>query len=244
MSIRGPTLAAALLLATAGAASAQQYNFFDDYCTVGAIRTCASVRLRTEWDATLGRTNVQIWIRNLQGTLAQENTGGAPISRVGLTFPNITNPSNLTIQTVGTAVTVGTPAPLWKITNQQIEGLVTFSTAAHTEGAVMGCNVYPGQTLNYYQTCGTGGWVVFGFSTSNQWSASSAQIAWKVQTHPGVNTFLACRTADLPGDPEYCESVNPTVTPEPVTLALFGTGLAGLGAVRRRKRRGSENATE
>lgn len=237
-----------LLATTSVGAAAQtpQLNSFDEYCTVGAMRTCASVRVWTVWDPTANLTRVQLWLRNLEGTLAQENTGGAPIAGIGVIFPHLKNASNLQVTTTKNAEVVGNPDSFWSITNRQIEGPVSFSTTVPSpEGAVLGCNLFPSGVQNYFRTCGENAWVVFGFTTTNQWQAKDAQIAWKLKQNPGPTQFyLSCRTSDAPGDPEYCEPVNPTATPEPISLALMGTGLAGIAAVRRRRRKGADSVTE
>jgi hypothetical protein len=241
MTFKSLLTAAVLLPVTAGAASAQwSQKLFDSYCRVGTIRTCASVHVYTMWDAVANRTRVELWLRNLEGTLPQDNTGGAPIGQLGLTSPFIRGASNLTVTAVGGATVVGNPYQFWTMSQQQIEGPVTLSTNVSNtfpyNGSVLGCTMYPPQIQHYFQTCGTG-WVRFGFTTTNQWDASIAEVAWRVKTTPDDIHYLACRTADKMGDTEYCENVDPTVTPEPVTVTLLGSGLAGLGAAFTRRRR-------
>ena len=243
MKLRALVLLGALL---AGAGEARASTLpFDNYCRVGAIRTCASVHVVTTWDPVAQVTRVEIWISNLQGTLWAENTGGAPITRVGLTAPVINWPGNFSVTTSGGTVVAGNPGQYWSITNRPIEGPITFSTTTATaEGGVQGCNVFPTSVQSYYQTCG-GGWVVFSFTTRNQWDAANAQVAWKVYTTAADGKqYYACRSADDPASAEFCEVVDPTVTPEPATVALLATGLAGLAGVARRRRRREEGSPE
>jgi hypothetical protein len=235
------TVAALTLLAGSDALAqtpTTQLKTFEAYCTTGAVRTCASVRVYTLWDPTAKVTRVQMWLRNLQGSIAEDNTGGAPITRLGVTTPKLTGASGLTISTTKGAEIIGNPQAFWTISNQMIEGPVTFSTTVKTpEGGVQGCAIYPPGVQNYFRTCNDNSYVVFGFTTTNQWSAYNAEVAWIAQTTSIDQHFYACRTADPSTSAEYCESVDPTATPEPVSVALLGSGLAGLAALTRKRRK-------
>lgn len=244
MTIRAVLAALALVAAAGGQAQAQtSTREFENYCRVGAIRTCASVRVVTTWDPVAGVTRVELWLRNLQGTHPSDNTGGGAITRFGLIAPGINNPRDLTVTAEDGAGTVGSPGGQWTINSRMVEGPMTFTTTTtNAEGGVQGCSVHPGAVQSYFQTCG-GGWVVFRFTTTNRWSAADAQIAWKIYSAAADGgTYYACRTDNDPTWGEFCEAVEPTVTPEPASMALLGTGLLGLAGIARRRRRRGDDA--
>ena len=256
MLSRERLLYAALLIGvTATPVGGQTWAYFDNHCRIGSMRTCGNVRVNTLWDPVALVTRVEMWVRNLQGTHWNDNTLGSPITKIGLTAPKITGAANLAMRTEGPVETVGSPSSVWAITNKLVEGPITFSSTSTSapQGGILGCDNIPSMPATYYRTCdrqGSTGWVVFSFTTTNQWSASAAQIAWQVHTTTADGKwYWACRSEADPANTydSRCAAVDPnapvTATPEPVTMALLGSGLLGVaGAAARRRRREQEEA--
>ena len=71
---------------------------FTNYCTVQAFNTCASVQVETVPDGN-GGTVVVMRVRNLQGTLSADQTGGSMLTKLGLTAPTIAGAANLSVGT-------------------------------------------------------------------------------------------------------------------------------------------------
>lgn len=234
------------VLGTVGAQAARaDYKDFLNFCSPGAIRTCASLTVTTTL-LSGGGTSVTIMVRNLQGSgYGVDNTGGSIITRIGLVAPSINGATGLSV--TSTNAPVGTPGSSWFLSNPGSLGgpieLTAGITAGTVAGGIVGCNAPQGwYPSSYFSTCGAGDWVIFQFTTTNNWSANDAQVAWLTQRFAINGSGLEC---DSNGGSTTGRTGCVQITPEPVTMLLLGSGLAGVGGVgiiRRRKGKDVESA--
>jgi hypothetical protein len=236
---------ASVLAVTAASALRAQAGFrdFSNRCSPGVVRSCASLQL---WTSTIGSTTtVTILVRNLQGGpgYVGDNTGGSVLARIGIVTPPMGNSGGLTIGTLGSVGMQNSPNSLWSLSSPgQLGGMIelTAGVGNNGNGGIIGCTQPAGaflQPQSWYQTCNNAGWVVLTFTTDNAWSANNAEVAFlsnQFQNPSGSGSGLECDTDPNPTGRQKCI----TVTPEPVTMILLGSGLAsmgGFGLVRRRK---------
>ena len=258
-----PLLAAALALLSGNAEGQAVSSTFSPLCVMGSFRPCASVIVTTEWDAVNQVTMVSMLVRNEQGSIDFDNTGGSFLTSIALTAPTMEGFDGLAVSTTadvgGDPVgVVGSPGSLWGFKNGGLGGQVEVKavTGPGKQGGILGCDDALGATADFFITCsdpgnpergGYTGWVVFSFTTTNQWSADNPKlaIALKFESIHGdyiegiegegeiEDLSLICRTGGEWGDEHAC-----AVVPEPSTWALLLTGMVGvlgMGWLRRKE---------
>jgi hypothetical protein len=216
----------------------------DNYCTIGAIRACASVHVSSL--TTDKGTSVTFRMRNLQGSHSADNTGGSAIRAFAAEGWGIYGDSGgmSGVNSDGSVDIVGGMLGGIQDNLHDPDGWSWYQWFEWWDKTgVFGCDVPwvlssgPGdpQDFNYYggwRTClneGVDGWVTMGFSAPGHFTALDLSYGWFFQAYNEgeVVNWLYCG----PGRPDLCAAS----VPEPSSFLLVGIGLLFLGGVARRR---------
>jgi hypothetical protein len=227
-------------------------------CGGNAFNTCAAVQIQV-----VGKdVTVNLW--NLSGSttanFGTQSSGNTILNGIG--FYNL--PPGLKIRPKTVTVTgparSGDEPGAWKFRNKGTAafpvGIFGNRRSGVNNSIANGCatSLPKNRQLFENQGCGqpsNGGWVTYHFKIRGSWDPTKSDIVLRgVQVQQGRKGRLTkiaseCWTGTGP-DGARANCINttpgeppPTVTPEPVTMTLLATGLAGVGGVgffRRRKK--------
>lgn len=214
-------------------------------CGGDQFSTCAAVSI----NVVGSNVTVRLWnlSGNTVGSWGKSTWAGTVFNGIG--FYNTGNVTAVlgSLNVSGPAL-AGTDPKSWKLSNDsKVNFGVNFrvNTPGNREmenGVVSGCAAsYPVGMGLFSNPCTQVGsnandWVTFTFKITGNWNPNNSDIVLRGLNGPtgmGDGT-VECWTADAPyGAPANCT----TITPEPITMTLLATGLAGMGGVGAFKRR-------
>lgn len=237
-------LVAATCAFGAGPLPAETYTRGWTLCTPGGFRSCQSIQLVTTAvmsGSTRVGTSVTVNLRNLNGAgLYGDNTAWSSLFQA-IFFaspPNSgTTPWNPVSQGLSLSGTGATGAASWYYIPYSNPGLTElYTSGTNSTQGLGGCasTVYASA-----YTCGSGATATLSFTTSNwNYDATSFNLAITVVDPDGAGNMVNCATAANQWGWASCDVVanQVNVTPEPISMVLLGTGLLGIGGLRRRRR--------
>ncbi len=215
--------------------------------------TCASVNVNVTG------TTVAMMVRNLSGLFASEGAGSWVFTSIGL--DNLSAAVNATSAISMSGPTRGSDTPAaWQVfNNTQFGGGINVDLGGENgngvnNGIASSCAAagsLPGGANELWMTpnadCSggysvtnaglNGGWALFNFNVNQTFDPNDPGTILFVKAQNGPQGLSTeCITSNGSNDNANCMDVPPTTAPEPISMALLGTGLAGVAAVRRRRK--------
>ena len=228
-------LLGAAILAGAAPAGAQTINFGTLCGSLNGETSCATV------SAQLFASYMEVHVQNAEGA----GLPGDPSRITGIGIYYLGGPS------MGAAGTLAAPVPGggWQngfvgsggqITNPGPDGAETWLLGASVAGSggIYGCTDPTGATTDV-SSCGGPLTFRFDFTSTAAIRTDDLAFAFRSQSVGATGQSTKCYSTDAQGTAQACEPwTPPTVTPEPATVVLMGSGLLGVfGVVRHRRRR-------